>query len=67
MPGTLKSTYQKWVEEFGIEGAKAKMREIGRKGGRRGGGKAGFHTMTKSKLRKISAMGGKASAKDQSL
>lgn len=57
------NTYQKWVEELGLEGAKQKMRELGSKGGKIGGGKAGFHTMDKTKLKKVSAKGGRSGKK----
>lgn len=63
----MTNTYQRWVDELGEEGAKAKMREIGSLGGKRGGGKAGFQSLTKRKRQAVARKGGKASARNKAM
>lgn len=55
----MATTYQRWIDELGEEGARAKMREIGSLGGKRGGGKAGFQDFSKRKRQAVARKGGK--------
>lgn len=55
----MPSYYQKLVDEYGEDRAKEYMADMGSRGGKKGGGKAGFHTMTKERRREVSAKGGR--------